>query len=92
LIEFKIAETETFSKQINKIGNRNIYNKITSYIYPQIRSNPFYGLNIKKLEGDLSAVYRYRIGDYRLFYIVDQEKELVIILSINNRKESYKKK
>ena len=90
--EFKIAETDTFIKKIEKNEFKPIYNKIVNYVYPQLRKNPFYGSNIKKLKGDFSGVYRYRIGQYRLFYSVETNKVIVFIINLFHRKESYKKK
>ena len=69
---FIIAETESFQKLIQKPHFRPLYSKIVDYIYPQLRQNPFFGLNIKKLKGDLNNFYRYRIGNHRLFYSIDK--------------------
>jgi mRNA interferase RelE/StbE len=55
-----------------------------------LRNNPFLGPNIKRLKGELSSIYRYRVGDYRLFYTLDQEKKLVFIMDITNRKDAYR--
>lgn len=90
--KFKIAETDTFSKKIEKSEFRSIYSKIINYIYPQLRSNPFYGPNIKKLKGEFTDIYRYRIGDYRLFYTVETDTIIVFIMDLVHRKDSYKKK
>lgn len=90
--EFRIAETETFIKKIGKAEFRDIYKKIADYVYPQLRKNPFYGPNIKRLKGDFSGVYRYRIGRCRLFYSVEIERVIVFIINLSHRKESYKKK
>ena len=90
--KFKIAETDTFSKKIEKSECRSIYSKIINYIYPQLRSNPFYGPNIKKLKGEFTDIYRYRIGDYRLFYTVETDTIIVFIMDLVHRKDSYKKK
>jgi mRNA interferase RelE/StbE len=69
---YRIAETDTFRKQLNKNRDyQRIYRKIRDYVYPLLRENPFFGPNIKHLRGDLSEFYRYRIGDYRLFYTID---------------------
>lgn len=87
--EFQIAETENFQKKIIKSDFKNLYSKIHNYVYPQIRKNPFFGLNIKKLKGAFEKVYRYRIGNVRLFYIVDEIKVLVIMIDIEKRKNSY---
>lgn len=54
LFDFQIAETRTFKKLKNKI-NSKLYLKIKNIVYPQLRSNPFYGNNIKKLKGEFEV-------------------------------------
>ncbi len=90
--KFEIVETETFQKVLKDGSLNKIYNKITTYIYPQLRSNPFFGINIKKLKGTFEGIYRYRLGNYRLFYIIDNEKVVVVVLDLRQRKDAYKKK
>lgn len=87
--KFQIAEVESFQKVIDSNKYRNLYEKIKTYIYPQLRNNPFFGPNIKKLKGNLEKYYRYRIGKYRLFYIADKEKVIVFIVTIKDRKDAY---
>ncbi len=89
-IDFRIAETRTFQKKIFKGEYQHHYSRARERLYPQLRENPYSGPNVKKLKGDLSGVYRYRIGDYRLFYTIDTEKKLVFMLDMDNRKDSYK--
>ena len=90
--EYRIAETATFKKGLETQGYQRYYKKLIENVYLRLKINPYYGPNIKRLKGDLKAVFRYRIGDYRLFYIVDPEKKYVYILTLENRKDSYKKK
>jgi mRNA interferase RelE/StbE len=85
----EIAETETFQRSISKKEFVKIYNKIKTYVYPQLRINPFFGKNIKKLKGEFKDVYRYRIGEYRLFYQVDEKQILIFIMDIVKRKDAY---
>ena len=87
--KFQIAETESFQKLICSNRYKNLYEKIRNYVYPQLRSNPFFGPNIKKLKGKLEDYYRYRIGKYRLFYMVDEEKVIVFIVTIKDRNDAY---
>lgn len=61
---FKIAETSSFQKNINKLKNNKLYTKIKEYVYPILRKNPYFGPHIKRLKGKFSGIYRYRIGDY----------------------------
>jgi mRNA interferase RelE/StbE len=88
--EFKIAETETFQKALSKPEYKKLYRKIVDYVYPQLRKNPFYGLNIKKLKGDLEDLYRYRIGSNRLFYEVDRQQVIVFMITLKKRKHAYR--
>ncbi len=90
LNNFEIAETEIFSSKIKETKYKKIYKKIIDYIYPQLKLNPFFGNNIKKLKGEFEGVYRYRIGDYRLFYQIENDKILIIILDIDERKDAYR--
>jgi mRNA interferase RelE/StbE len=64
--------------------------KIYDDIYPILRQNPFFGTNIKKLKGDYKELYRFRIGDYRLFYKVEEMEKIIFIVNIENRKDAYK--
>lgn len=89
LNRFEIAETETFQRSISKKEFVKIYNKIKTYVYPQLRINPFFGKNIKKLKGEFKDVYRYRIGEYRLFYQVSEKQILIFIMDIAKRKDAY---
>lgn len=89
LFDFQIAETRTFKKLKNKI-NSKLYLKIKNIVYPQLRSNPFYGNNIKKLKGEFEVYYRYRIGNYRLFYLIDNEQILIVIVALKHRQNAYK--
>lgn len=87
---FKIAETNSFSKKITKSEYKKLYKKITEYVYPMLKRNPYFGPNIKRLKGEFSDYYRYRIGDYRLFYKIEEEKIIIFIVDIKHRKEAYK--
>ena len=88
MYNFKIAETKNFQK-IKKNINKKLYDKISSIVYPQLKSNPYYGLNIKKLKGEFEGYYRYRIGNYRLFYLIDDDKILVIVVDFKHRQDAY---
>jgi mRNA interferase RelE/StbE len=86
LDKYKIAETEQFQKKVGKKKYKNLYKKINDYVYPLLRKNPYFGANIKKLKGEFAGLYRYRIGKYRLFYEIDNDKIIVFIVDIEDRK------
>ncbi|MFO8043274.1 MAG: type II toxin-antitoxin system RelE/ParE family toxin, partial [Alkalispirochaeta sp.] len=77
---FRIAETDGFRTQLKKNpDSKRIYKKVSDYVYPLLRENPYYGPNIKRLRESLSDLYRYRIGDYRLFYAIKEDEIVVIV-------------
>ncbi len=88
MYNFSIAETKNFEKVKTKL-DKKLYKKIKNIIYPQLKTNPFYGTNIKKLKGDLEGYYRYRLGNYRLFYLIENEKVLVIVVDFLHRQKAY---
>jgi mRNA interferase RelE/StbE len=90
LANYKIAETGTFEKKIKNQKYKSLYKRILDYVYPILRENPFYGPNIKKLKGEYKEIYRYRIGDFRLFYKISEETVIVFIIDIEQRKDAYK--
>jgi hypothetical protein len=68
LYDFEIAETKEFRKNLKKPDTK-LYEKIKNIIYPQLRSNPFFGTNINKPKGELEVVYpnpEIEIHDYAL--------------------------
>lgn len=94
LPDFRIFETEEFAKQIKKLSSSAadfLRKKLDGYIYPQLKKEPFWGNNIKKLKGYSPDTWRYRIGKYRLFYIVDQKERIVFVLTVDDRKDAYRK-
>ena len=89
---YKIFETNEFIKKIDQISKRDksfIEKKLSQYIYPQIKDEPHYGNNIKKLVSYNPETWRYRIGKYRLFYLIDENEKIIYILSIDLRKDAY---
>ena len=89
---YKIFETDEFQKRIAKISKRDktfIEKKLTQYIYPQLKEEPHYGNNIKKLVNYNPETWRYRIGKYRLFYVIDETDKIVYVISIDLRKDAY---
>jgi mRNA interferase RelE/StbE len=90
LAKYRIAETENYSKKVTSIKYNHLYKKIIEDIYPVLRENPFFGGSIKKLKGDYKNVYRFRIGNYRLFYIIDEQEALVFIIDVESRQDAYK--
>lgn len=87
--EFQIAETKGFEKRKKGLAPE-LYEKVRTVVYPQLGRNPYFGPNIKKLKGKLSPYYRFRIGSYRLFYLIEADKVLVVVVDLKHRQNAYK--
>lgn len=91
--DYRIFETDEFQKRLAKLtsSQRNsIEKKLSGYVYPQLKTSPYHGPNIKKLKGYAPDTWRYRIGNHRIFHIVDEKERVVFLLTIDNRKDAYR--
>jgi mRNA interferase RelE/StbE len=52
--------------------------------------NPRYHAHIKKLEGELKNMYRYRLGNLRIFYEIHEDIKTIRIKAIETRSSAYK--
>ena len=86
---FQIAETETFEEELKALGLQQRFDKAKKTIYSMLKENPYYGNNIKKLKGNYAGLYRYRLGDYRLIYSIDEDEQMVFMLHAVQRKDAY---
>ena len=55
-----------------------------------ILGNPRYQVHIRKLEGGLKAMYRYRLGDLRILYEIHEDMKTIRIKAIDVRGSVYK--
>ena len=89
---YRIFATDVFYEDLEELGERaaaQITKKLQEYVYPQLREQPYFGTNIKKLRDYQPETLRYRIGDFRVFYQIDDDERTVILISANDRKDSY---
>ncbi|TVR51776.1 MAG: type II toxin-antitoxin system RelE/ParE family toxin [Spirochaetaceae bacterium] len=88
---YSIAETESFRKALRKNKSlHTVHRRIVEVVYPLLRREPHFGPNIKRLKGDLSDFYRYRVGEYRLFYTIDEQEVIVVVVDLRSRLDSYR--
>lgn len=76
-----------FLKDVVKLPND--VKKRLFIVVEHIRKDPF-AVSARKLVGH-AQLYRYRLGDYRIVYYVDQELRKVIFLLIAHRKDIYRR-
>ena len=83
---YRIFETKQFLSDIGRQGQPRLEAKLQTYIYPILLDNPRFGPNIKQLKNWDPPTWRYRVGDWRFFYEIDEEKRIVFMLACKQRK------
>jgi len=92
LDKYKIFETNQFTHDLSRDfegQGMRIKKKLSEYVYPRLRENPHFGKNIKRLHNYSPATWRYRIGNYRFFYEIDEDERVVYMIAAESRKDSY---
>lgn len=90
--DFRIFETDQFAADLDRISparRDKIILKLRTFVYPQLRTQPFYGTNIKKLKDFRPETWRYRVGPYRFFYTIDEREKTVFMVAADTRQQSY---
>jgi mRNA interferase RelE/StbE len=57
--------------------------------FETLEADPRKHNNIKSLHGKLSEFRRFRVGDYRVIYRIDDAAGIVRVMSIVHRREAY---
>jgi mRNA interferase RelE/StbE len=94
LTDYRIFETDQFQADLEtRLGTRRekVMARLRDDIYPQLRAQPFFGRNIKKLKGYKPETWRYRVGEFRLFYGIDDDRKIVFMIAAETRQRSYKR-
>ena len=92
MVNFRIFETSQFQEDLKtKLGDRSnkIIAKLRGFVYPQLRKQPYFGKNIKKLKGYKPDTWRCRIGNYRFFYEIDDKRKIIFMIAVDARSKSY---
>ena len=87
LKNYKIELSISAKKDLKVIEIKMIF-KIQSKLNALTQDIP--NLDIKKLVGLKTDLFRLRCGDYRIIYTIDEVSTTINIVSINQRKDVYK--
>jgi mRNA interferase RelE/StbE len=70
-------------------ANKALAKKIARCLQ-QLEQTPRLHPNIKALKGDFTGYYRYRIGNYKVIYSINDGLMQVFVVAIAHRSEAYK--
>jgi len=81
---YKTVATKTFLRQLKKIPE-DAQQRVSKAVNELI-SKPDSGT---KLKGELEGLWRARVGEYRIIYEIDYEKNIIVLLDVGLRKNIY---
>ncbi len=84
---WKIEITGEAEKELSRI-DKPAAKRIIRYLRERVSVEPR-SLG-KSLRGDLSGLWRYRVGDYRVICELYDEKVSVLVIRIGHRKDVYR--
>ena len=93
LFNFQIFETQDYVDHLEELlGKRqeSFHRKLQDQVYPQLKNQPYFGKNIKKLKACSHPTWRYRVGDIRLFYQIESSGNIVLMTADMYRKDAYR--
>ena len=81
---YRIAVTARFKRSF-----RSLPKEVQERVYRAIlglMESPFIGV---KLRGELSGLWRLRVGEYRIIYAIEEETRRVVLLDVGHRRAIY---
>lgn len=92
-MKYRVFVTENFTENLAQIlrgGQKRIVERLEKVVYPQLREEPHFGPQIKRLRNWEPPTWRYRVGDWRFFYEIDEASRVVFMTAAYHRKEAYR--
>lgn len=86
---YKVRMTESVVKVLKKMDPQTV-RIIKNWILKNLVDTPDPRQRGKALTGNLSGVWRYRVGDYRLFAEINDREVIIFIFEIGHRRDIYK--
>ncbi len=83
---WQIIFTKKAQKQINGL-DKPAQSRIKKLIIEKLMVNP--ALYLEPLTGDFTGYYKFRVGDYRLICVKEDDKLTVIVIEMGHRREVY---
>ncbi len=84
---YKVLFDKRVLKDLRKIDKQH-QKQIIEVIEEKLAKDPYIG---KRLLGDLSGLYRYRMGKYRIIYAIYDDRVEIEVIKVGHRREIYEK-
>ena len=89
-MSYRVQLSEGVLKQLKKMDKQTV-RAIKNWIVKNLVDTYDPRLHGKALTGNLKGIWRYRVGDYRLFAKIVDKEVLIFIFEIGRRDEIYKR-
>lgn len=86
-MKYEIEISESAEKSLEKIPKKDRLKIIEKIDALELDPMPLGSL---KLKGSKEALYRIRLGDYRVVYSIKKEILVVLVVEVGHRKEIYR--
>ncbi len=86
---YKVVYSERFVKELKKL-NQQTARVIKNWITKNLVDTADPRLYGKPLRGNLAGVWRYRVGDYRIFAEIRDNELIIFLFEVGNRRDIYK--
>jgi mRNA interferase RelE/StbE len=89
---YQIFETDIFTEDLEVLQpsiRERIKSKLKNSVYAILKQQPRHGKNIKKLVNYNPETWRYRVGEFRIFYAINDKNKVIPMLTILARKDAY---
>ena len=77
-----LKELKKLDKPVVRVIKHWVVKNLVDCVDPRMHGKP--------LKGNLKGVWRYRVGDYRLFADIRDDKLVIFLFEVAHRKEIYK--
>jgi len=81
----KAALTKNFLNELKKLPE-DVKARVLKAV-DEVVAKPYAGI---RLRGELEVFWRWRIGEYRIIYLIDERSKLVVFLDTSHRRAIYK--
>jgi len=88
-LTYEIVYTKDARKSLNKMDAATS-GAIVSWIDKNLIGTDDPRRMGKALTGKLAGVWRYRVGDFRIFAKIEDERLIILILDVRNRRRAYR--
>lgn len=88
-MKYRVETTARFEKEFKKL-DRYTQKIIKSWINKNLQNCEDQRQHGKGLTANRSGQWRYRIGDYRLICTIDDDKLVILALTVGHRSDVYK--